>query len=326
MPTSNLRNRFRQLTPGLVLQNAVLALVSIIVVYTVTFFIFESIPGRFYDTDVARGDQVVQNIIAKYGLDESVLSRYATGLGDLLTLDFGQSYIEVGRSVNDIINQHAAVSFLLGALALIIAISTGLCWGIYLYQRKKRRRAFNFIGLIIISTPAFVVAILLQYFIGVRLGWLPVYGVTYIASYILPIIVLSLVPTIMIAQVLMADMKKTTSKLYVQAALARGVSHDTLLFEYILRNSLTTTLTYIAPIAASILAGSFVVESIFNIPGLGRYFVSAITNRDYPVIAGLTVFYSVIIIVLNMTASILVNILSRRYQVEPTAKQQRMRS
>lgn len=186
-------------------------------------------------------------------------------------------------------------------------------------------RAFDIIGLVVLSTPVFIIAILLQYVIAVQLGWLPVYGITYIASFILPVVVLSIVPMIIIAQVLMADMRKTTSSLYVQAARVRGVDHDTILFEYILRNSLTTTLTYLAPIAATILAGSFVVESIFNIPGLGRYFVTAITNRDYPVIAGLTVFYSILIIGINAFASIMVNILNRRFKVDPSLNVKRVK-
>ncbi|MFY9228201.1 MAG: ABC transporter permease [Candidatus Microsaccharimonas sp.] len=325
MPTLHLKNSFSHPTVRLVLQNVALIFASLIIVYSVTFVVFELMPGRFYDTDVARNDQAIENIVVKYGLDEDPFSRYIKGLGGLLTLNFGQSYVDAGRSVNEIIKQHAPVSFLIGAVSLIVAIGAGLCWSILLFQRKKMTRAFDIIGLVVLSTPVFIIAILLQYVIAVQLGWLPVYGITYIASFILPVVVLSIVPMIIIAQVLMADMRKTTSSLYVQAARVRGVDHDTILFEYILRNSLTTTLTYLAPIAATILAGSFVVESIFNIPGLGRYFVTAITNRDYPVIAGLTVFYSILIIGINAFASIMVNILNRRFKVDPSLNVKRVK-
>lgn len=254
----------------------------------------------------------VLNLIEKHRLNATPIKRYIESLKGLPRLNFGYSYVENGQSVQSIIFRHAPVSLTIGLFAVILSVVMSLTLSTFLSFNRRANNIFNFTGVTIISVPVFVIAILMQFVITVKGGLLPVYGIDDAAGYILPVVILSIVPTIVLTQLLTHDMRMIRQSLYVLAARARGLPSDSIMINYILKNSLTTSITYAAPIAANILAGSFVVESIFNIPGLGRYFVNSITNRDYPVIAGLTIFYSIILITLNTMANIAVKANDRR--------------
>ncbi len=292
--------------------------VSLLLVFTATFIIFEVVPGKFYDIENIKSEQVIHNIIAKHQLDASPLTRYFTALKGLPTFNFGYSYVNEGQSVRSIIFSHASISLVIGFIAMLLTMVMSLVLSAYLSLHHRVSLIFNVLGVIILSVPVFVIAVLFQYFIGVKASLLPVYGIDDRAGYILPIIILSIVPTIILTQLLTRDMRKTRQSLYVLAARARGVSTDAVMIYYVFKNSLTASLTYAAPIVANILAGSFIIESIFNIPGLGRYFIDSVTNRDYPVIAGVTIFYSIILIALNSIANAIVKINDKRSHSQKT--------
>lgn len=318
MPTSI--SRYRN-TARVAIGGVLSFAVSILLVFTATFIIFEAVPGKFYDVDNIKSEQVIHNIIEKYQLDASPLTRYIAALNGLPSFNFGYSYVDEGQSVRSIIFNHAPVSLVIGVITILLTIVMSLVLSSYLSLHNRVSIIFNVLGVTVLSVPVFVLAVLFQFFIGVKGSLLPVYGIDDRAGYILPIITLSIVPTIILTQLLTRDMRKTRQSLYVLAARARGVSADAIMIYYVFKNSLTASLTYAAPIVANILAGSFIVESIFNIPGLGRYFIDSITNRDYPVIAGVTIFYSIILIALNSIANAVVKINDKRSHSQRTGNQ-----
>ncbi|MCC2253591.1 ABC transporter permease [Ruminococcus sp. CLA-AA-H200] len=276
-------------------------IVSLFVLATATFFLVRLIPGSpFQNGGVS--SQVVEAVEEEYGLNEPLLDQYITYMGNLIRGDLGVSYQEPGTSVAEVIKRTWPVTASLGAAALLAAVIFGTGLGILraVSKYKAIREGIAAVGMIFAGIPNFAAAILLLLVFSVKLGWFPSAGLLTPAHYVLPVISLMLYPMAVISRLTGNALATEMEKQYVLFARAKGLGNVRILFTHTLKNAWIPVLNYVGPASASLLTGSFVAESIFTIPGLGREFVSSITNRDYTLILGLTVFMGTVVITVNL--------------------------
>ncbi len=278
------------------LSKVILSWISIILIFTITFFLLEAIPGEVYDIDNIKNKVVAENIRQKYNLDASVTERYFTSLKNLLAFDFGYSFINEGRSVNEIIAVHFPISAAYGIVSLFCSVISSIFLGVILSRRKSTTTIATYFIAIAISFPSFAIASLLQYLLCVKAKLFPAIAGSGMFSSILPIAIISLPLILMQTRLLMNKCAEIRQKDFTVQAISLNVGKKDILFLYLLKNSLTSILTYLGVAIADVMVGSFVVETTFNIPGLGRYYINSITNRDYPVVMALTIFYAILII------------------------------
>lgn len=294
--------------------NAVLVLW---VVITITFGLMHAIPGGPFTVEKSLPPVVLKSIEERYKLNDPLYKQYGDYLANLVRGDLGPSFKYPGRSVNDIIKDGFPVSFQLGMEAVLIAVIIGIPAGILaaVKQGKWQDHVVNFCTTLGVAVPSFVVAALLIYVLSTKLYLLPSAMWEGWQYQIMPALALSGMPMSFIARLTRSSMLDVLGQDYIKTARAKGLSRLTVLFKHALPNSLIPVITYIGPMAAGILTGSFVIESIFAIPGLGQYFVTSIYNRDYTVILGVTIFYSVIVIVLNMLVDLIYPLLDPRIKI-----------
>lgn len=294
--------------------NAVLVLW---VVITITFGLMHAIPGGPFTVEKSLPPVVLKSIEERYKLNDPLYKQYGDYLANLVQGDLGPSFKYPGRSVNDIIKDGFPVSFQLGMEAVLIAVIIGIPAGILaaVKQGKWQDHVVNFCTTLGVAVPSFVVAALLIYLLSTKLHLLPSAMWEGWQYQIMPALALSGMPMSFIARLTRSSMLDVLGQDYIKTARAKGLSRLTVLFKHALPNSLIPVITYIGPMAAGILTGSFVIESIFAIPGLGQYFVTSIYNRDYTVILGVTIFYSVIVIVLNMLVDLIYPLLDPRIKI-----------
>lgn len=280
-------------------------LVSLFVLATVTFFLVRLIPGSpFQNGGVS--DQVVEAVEEEYGLNEPLFDQYLTYMGNLVHGDLGVSYQEPDTTVAEIIGRTWPVTVSLGLAALLAAVVLGTGLGILRAVSKSRivREGILAGGMLAAGIPNFAVAILLLLVFSVKLGWFPAAGLLTPAHYVLPVISLALYPAAVISRLTGNTLSAELGKQYVLFARAKGLGRGRIIFTHALKNAWIPVLNYVGPASAFLLTGSFVVESIFTIPGLGREFVSSITNRDYTLILGLTVFMGMVVILVNLVTDL----------------------
>lgn len=280
-------------------------LVSLIVLATVTFFLVRLIPGSpFQNGGVS--SQVVEAVEEEYGLNEPLFDQYLTYMGNLVRGDLGVSYQEPDTTVAEIIGRTWPVTASLGLPALLAAALLGTGLGILRAVSKKKavREGISAGGMLLAGIPNFAAAILLLLVFSVKLGWFPSAGLLIPAHYVLPVISLMLYPMAVISRLTGNTLAAEMGKQYVLFARAKGLGRARILFTHALKNAWIPVLNYVGPASAFLLTGSFVVESIFTIPGLGREFVSSITNRDYTLILGLTVFMGTVVILVNLVTDL----------------------
>ena len=280
-------------------------LVSLFVLATVTFFHVRLIPGSpFQNGGVS--DQVVEAVEEEYGLNEPLFDQYLTYMGNLVHGDLGVSYQEPDTTVAEIIGRTWPVTVSLGLAALLAAVVLGTGLGILRAVSKSRivREGILAGGMLAAGIPNFAVAILLLLVFSVKLGWFPAAGLLTPAHYVLPVISLALYPAAVISRLTGNTLSAELGKQYVLFARAKGLGRGRIIFTHALKNAWIPVLNYVGPASAFLLTGSFVVESIFTIPGLGREFVSSITNRDYTLILGLTVFMGMVVILVNLVTDL----------------------
>ena len=294
--------------------NAVLVLW---VVITITFGLMHAIPGGPFTVEKSLPPVVLKSIEERHKLNDPLYKQYGDYLTNLVQGDLGPSFKYPGRSVNDIIKDGFPVSFQLGMEAVLIAVIIGIPAGVLaaVKQGKWQDHAVNFCTTLGVAVPSFVVAALLIYVLSTKLHLLPSAMWEGWQYQIMPALALSGMPMSFIARLTRSSMLDVLGQDYIKTARAKGLSRLTVLFKHALPNSLIPVITYIGPMAAGILTGSFVIESIFAIPGLGQYFVTSIYNRDYTVILGVTIFYSVIVIVLNMLVDLIYPLLDPRIKI-----------
>lgn len=302
---------------GYIIKRILNAFIVLWIVITITFFLMHAIPGGPFTAEKSLPPYVLHSIEERYKLNDPLYKQYGDYLCNLLQGDLGPSFKYPGRSVNDIIKDGFPVSFKLGIEAILIAIIIGIPAGILAGVKKDKwqDRAVNFFTTLGVAVPSFVVAALLIYVLSTKLHLLPAAMWNGWRYEIMPALALSGMPMSFIARLTRSSMLDILSQDYIKTARAKGLSWSKVLIKHALPNSLIPVVTYLGPMTASILTGSFVIETIFAIPGLGQYFVTSIYNRDYTVILGVTIFYSVIVIVLNMVVDLLYPLLDPRIKI-----------
>lgn len=283
------------------------ALASLWAIATVTFVMMKAIPGDPFSSEKGMPVEIMQALQKHYGLLDPWYVQYGRYMKSILTWDLGPSFKYKGRSVNAIINEGFPVSATLGAVALCLAIGTGILLGTLaaLHRNKWQDYACMLTAVIGISVPSFILATLLQYVFALKLGLFPAALWGSWEHIALPALALAALPTAFIARLTRSGMLEVMQLDFIKTARAKGLSHYKIVVRHALRNALLPVVTYLGQLTVNILVGSFIIEKIFGIPGLGQWFVSSVSNRDYTVIMGTTVFYSIIL----LSAMLLVDIL-----------------
>ena len=295
-----------------------LAVLTVWVVITVTFFVMHAVPGGPFVGEKAVSPAAQAALEAKYGLDKPLGEQYATYLKDIVTrLDFGPSLKQRGRTVADIIADGMKTSARLGLIAAFSALAVGVVLGSVAALRRNSilDRAVMVITTAFVSMPSFIMGSLLLVLFAVRWKVLPANGTTA-AGLVLPIITLALYPMAYITRLTRSSMLDVLGQDYIRTARAKGVSGMKIIFGHALKNSLIPVITYFGPMLAYIVTGSLVVEQIFSVPGIGRSFVSSITNRDYPMVMGTTIVLACLIVVMNLVSDILYKVVDPRINLE----------
>ena len=301
-----------------IVKRLLLALVTIWAVATITFFLMNLVPGGPFLSEKAISPQATAALEAKYGLDKPLLQRYATYMSDALQGDFGDSLKQRGRTVMDIITMKFPVSARLGGLSVLVALIMGIPFGC-IAALKRGKFLDSFISVVAtcgIAVPSFVICTLLMYFFGVKLQWFPTVGLTSWKHYIMPVMALSFYPTAYIMRLMRSSMLDVLGQDYMRTAKAKGLSGFVSLFKHALRNAILPVITYVGPMLAYTVTGSFVVEKIFTIPGLGGEFIKAINGRDYTLIMGTTIFLATLIIVMNVLVDIVYKLVDPRIKLK----------
>ena len=301
-----------------ILKRIALAILTVWVVITVTFFVTRAVPGGPFLGEKAISEAAQAALEAKYGLDKPVVEQYITYLKDIVTeLDFGPSLKLRGRMVIDVIADGMKTSAKLGVIAAFIALCCGVVLGSVAALRRNTilDKIIMVIVTAFVSMPSFIMGTLLLLCFAVLLPIFPANGSTA-EGLVLPIITLSLYPMAYITRLTRSSMLDVLGQDYIRTARAKGVSPIKIVFGHALKNSLIPVITYFGPMLAYIVTGSLVVEQIFAVPGIGRAFVSSITNRDYPLIMGTTIVLACLIVIMNLVSDILYKVVDPRITLE----------
>jgi oligopeptide transport system permease protein len=296
------------------LRRLVSVVVVLWVVATGTFILMHAIPGGPFTTEKQLPPEIVKNIEARYQLNDPLWKQYLDYLKSIATWNLGPSFKYEGRTVNDIINDGFPVSAQLGALAIVAALLLGLPLGIIaaLHRGKWLDNLVMVLGTIGYSVPSFIMATLLMVIFAIWLRWLPAAMWGTPQQMIMPVICLMFLPMAFIARMTRSSMTEVLEQDYIRTARAKGLSERAVIYRHALKNAIMPVVSWIGPLAAGLLTGTFVVEFIFAIPGLGRHFTTSIYNRDYTVIMGTTVFYSVWLVTFNFVVDMLYGFLDPR--------------
>ncbi|MCM3341162.1 ABC transporter permease [Paenibacillus sp. MER TA 81-3] len=283
-----------------VLKRLFTMLVTLWIIVTLTFVIMHIIPGDPFATDSkAIPESVLENMRARYNLDKPLPTQYILYLKSLLTLDLGPSIQSKTTDVNTLIARGFLPSAILGIQSMLLALVAGIALGTI--AALNHNRTFDYISMFVamigISIPSFILAPLLIKYMAVKWGLLPVASWGTWRHTILPSLALAVTPVAIIARFVRTSMLEVLHQEYIQTAEAKGLSTWKIVVRHGLRNSLIPVLSFMGPLFASVITGTFVVEKIFAIPGIGKYFVDSIFNRDYPVIMGTTIFYSAVLVI-----------------------------
>ncbi|KLU64923.1 oligopeptide transport system permease protein OppB [Desulfosporosinus acididurans] len=293
------------------------AILVIWLVITLTFFLMHAIPGGPFASDKILLPQVQANINARYHLNDPLFKQYTDYLKNAAHFDFGPTFRYQGRSVNDIIKEGLPRTAAIGSMATILALICGTFLGIIaaLRQNKTADYVATFLATIGISVPSFVIATLLQYYVGFKLHLFPPIGWGDPNQLVMPVLALSAYPVAQITRLTRTSMLDVLHQDYIRTAKAKGLPGYIIVFRHALKNAIIPLLTFMGPFFAYILCGNFVIEYIFNIPGIGQYFVTSITNRDYPVIMGTTILVATLMVTFNLLVDIAYTLVDPRIKL-----------
>lgn len=291
--------------------------VTILVITTLTFVLMKVIPGSPFNEERGTNEAVQKNLEAYYHLDDPLIFQYIIYLKSIITFDFGPSIKKPSDSVNDMLERGFPVSFELGMTAIVIAVISGLVLGVIAALRRNGFLDYVAMSLAVlgISIPNFILATLLIQQFAVNLNLFPAATWTSPIHMVLPTAALAVGPMAIIARLTRSSMVEVLTQDYIRTAKAKGLSPFKIVIKHALRNALMPVVTVLGTLVASILTGSFVIEKIFAIPGMGKYFVESINQRDYPVIMGTTVFYSVILIIMLFLVDLAYGLLDPRMKL-----------
>lgn len=299
-----------------ILKRLGIGILTLFVLITVTFFLTRMMPGSPFDiSNLTPANQ--ERMISFYGLDRPLTEQYIQYMGNLLRGDFGVSYKKAGVTVNELIKTLAPATMKLGIISYGVALVLGTAFGIWMAVTKRELvrgsiLAFSTFG---VSLPNFVLALMLMLVFGVFLQWFPVLGLSTPKHYVLPVITQAVYPIAQISRLVKSSYTEAMQQDYVVMARAKGLKKRRIALVHILKNAMLPVITASGPMIAFLLTGSFVVENIFTIPGIGKEFVNAVSNRDYTVVMGLTIFIGALIIVCNLIADVLCALVDPRMKM-----------
>jgi len=274
-------------------------IVTLFLIVTITFFLMRAIPGGPFTREKPLPDEIVERLEAKYNLDAPLMEQYFDYMKGLITFDLGPSYRILGMSVNEMISNGFATSATIGGLAAALIIVVGIPIGIVSALKANSMIDYSvmFLATLGVTLPSFVLATGYIYIFAIQYDLVDATGLSSIGSYIGPVIALSGYSLSFVARLSRSSELEVLQQDYIRTARANGISEFKVIMKHGLKNSLIPIVTYVGPMIATILTGSFIVETMFNLPGIGTYFVAAVQNRDYTVIIGMTVFYALFYVV-----------------------------
>jgi oligopeptide transport system permease protein len=303
---------------SILLKRFVHGLIVLWAVATLTFLLLRLAPGGPFDSERKLPPEIIANLETKYHLNEPVLEQYVRYLAGLAHGDLGPSYKYLDRGVTEVIADTLPTSALLGILAILFTLVVSFPLGFLAasYRESIIDRLCFFICTLGISLPNFILGALLIWAVALQLGWLQAGRWDDWSSVILPMITLGAAPTAYVSALLRSSLIETLGEDFVRTARAKGVREHSVLARHALRNSLIPILTVMGPLTATLLTGSFVVEYVFAIPGMGRFFITAVTDRDYPLIMGVTLVYTAILVSANFAVDLLYGWVDPRIRTE----------
>jgi len=281
-----------------VLKRVATMFVTLFAVVLLTFILMHSVPGGPFTAERKLPEQVERALIQKYKLDDPLYKQFFDYLKGLARLDLGPSFKYEGRTVNEFIREGFPLSARLGLLSVGFILLTALPLGILsaVKNGKWQDILVMFIATLGITIPSFVIATALMYVFSFRLGWFPVFGVKKLNGYVLPVIALSGYSLSFVARLMRSSLLEVMGQDYIRTARSKGLSESAVIIKHALRNALIPVVTILGPTIAGLITGSFVIEKIFALPGMGVHFVTSIANRDYTAIMGITIFYATILV------------------------------
>ena len=288
-----------------VVKRVLLALLTILIICSLTFFAMHAVPGGPFNSEKALDPITIQALNARYGLDKPVPVQFFNWMKGLLQGDFGVS-LKNGREISDIIGESFPISAKLGLMAMAVAMTLGILFGstAALMRNKLPDRIIVFFSTLFTAVPSFVLATLLLLVFCITLKWVPVWSANT-PNYVLPVIALAAYPMAYITRLSKTSMLDALSQDYIRTARAKGVSRGKMIFKHALRNSMIPVITYAGPQIAYIITGSMVVETVFTVGGIGSKFITAINDRDYTMIMATTVFLATIMVIANLLCDLL---------------------
>lgn len=291
--------------------------ISLFFIITLTFFLMQAAPGGPFASERKLPPKLEEQMNEAYGLNDPIHVQYVDYLTRVAKWDFGPSFKYVGQSVNDIISRSFPYSLILGLESIFLALSIGILLGVIaaLYHNKFPDYTAMVIAVLGISVPSFVLAAVLQYIFAYKLQVLPIAKFDSFAHTILPAVALAATPLAFIARLMRSSMLEVLNSDYIKTAKAKGLNARVTIYRHGIRNAILPVVSYLGPLVVGILTGSFIIETIFAIPGLGREFVTSVTNRDYTVIMGTTVFFSVLLLFSILIVDIIYSLIDPRIKL-----------
>lgn len=292
-------------------------LISFFIIISMTFFLMKIAPGGPFTSEEELPKEIEEALNETYGLNDPWYKQYSNYIISIAKWDLGSSFKSRGQKVNDIINRSFPISLILGLEAILIALAGGVILGIIGAMRQNRIPDYVAMSIAIfgISVPSFILATGLQYIFALKLGWFPVARFESFSHSILPAIALSLMPLAFIARLMRASMLEVLNQDYIKMAKAKGMSSKAVVYRHLLRNAILPVVSFLGPLVVQILTGSFIIENIFGIPGLGFEYLTSITNRDYTTIMGITAFFSILLLISILIVDLIYSLIDPRIKV-----------
>lgn len=304
--------------PKYIIKRVLIGFVTLFVLASVTFFLMKATPGSPFSLAKYKTPEALAAAEAKYNLDKPLVEQYVIYLKGVAQGNLGESMINTGRSVSYYIKTGFPVTARLGLIAFVLALVGGIALGTgaALSRHKWVNNLCMFLATIGVSVPSFLIAMIMLIVFGVQLHILPFIGLNSPLNYIMPALSLAFYPIAMIARLTRSSMLEVMNQDYIILARSKGTPYKKVVIKHALKNAMLPVVTYAGPMFAFMLTGSFVIESVFSIPGIGSAFVSCITTRDYPIIMGLTIFLGFLVITFNLITDILSAIIDPRIKLD----------
>ena len=296
----------------------IMAFLTILLIATITFFMMHAIPGGPFTRERPIPEEILKQINQKYHLDDPVFKQYIDYMKGLLTFDLGPSYSKIGTDVDELIIGGFPASAKIGLFATLLIVIFGIPLGMTsaLKQNQPVDYGVMLLATLGVTVPSFVIATLIIYFFAGQLDWLPTFGLSTPLAYVGPVLALAGYSLSFVTRLTRSSMLEVLRQDYIRTARANGLKERSVIMKHAMKNALIPVVTYLGPVVAAILTGSFVIEKIFAIPGMGRYFVESVTNRDYTTIMGMTVFYAAFYVIMVLLVDVAYAIIDPRIRFE----------